>query len=487
MSMSTSTSTASAPTLSRQLADFAHALKWEHLSPVAVREARRFWLDSLGCALGGSKAHDARIAVKVFRRLRGRPEATVLGTDWKTNARDAAFLNNLMIRIMDFNDIYWEQDPSHPSDMLGTVLALVEQNKLSGKDLIVATVLAYEIEMRLCEAAHPGIREIGWHHATLTQFVSPLIAGKLYGLSPEQMTHAVGIAGCRQGTFGGVVAGKLSMMKNTVDPMAGAEGVISALLAAEGYTGPEAVFEGKEGLFHCLGKQTGLRWEPEVLTDGLAALLTKRKKRAAAETEGPEFRIARCGMKAFPTEALTHSPISCALDLSEGKGYAPEEIEWVEVRTTARAKDILSDPSKYIPSSKETADHSLPYTIAVALLDGAVTTDSFTPKRLNDPVLPGVMAKVRVEADPEIDAAFPKFKRAEVVLKLAGAEPRRARVDYPKGDPRNPMSDAELETKFRALAGLALPKKKQSRLIALVSELEQLERVTPLLSALRAK
>ncbi len=479
-------STAPAPTLSRQLADFAHALKWEHLSPAAVREARRFWLDSLGCALGGSKAHDARIALKVFRRLRGRPEATVISTDWKTNARDAAFLNNLMIRIMDFNDIYWEQDPSHPSDMLGTVLSLVEQNKLSGKDLIVATVLAYEIEMRLCEAAHPGIREIGWHHATLTQFVSPLLAGKLYGLSPEQTMHAVGIAGCRQGTFGGVVAGKLSMMKNTVDPMAGAEGVLSALLAAEGYTGPEAVFEGKEGLFHCLGKQTGVAWSSEILTEGFADLLAKRKKRGG-ETAGPEFRIVRCGMKAFPTEALTHSPISCALDLSAGKGYAPDDIEWVEVRTTARAKDILSDPSKYIPSSKETADHSLPFVIAVALLDGAVTTDSFTPKRLKDPLLPGVMAKVRVEADPAIDAAFPKFKRAEVILKLKGAEPRRASVDYPKGDPRNPMSDAELETKFRALAGLALPKKKQTRLVELVAGLEKLERVTPLLAALRTK
>ena len=481
-------STAPAVTLSRQLADFAHALKWEHLSPAAVREARRFWLDSLGCALGGTKAHDARIAKKVFRRFRGRPEATVIGTDWKTNARDAAFLNNLMIRIMDFNDIYWEQDPSHPSDMLGTVLSLVEQQKLSGKDLIVATVLAYEIEMRLCEAAHPGIREIGWHHATLTQFVSPLIAGKLYGLTPEQMMHAVGIAGCRQGTFGGVVAGKLSMMKNTVDPMAGAEGVVSALLAAEGYTGPEAVFEGKEGLFHCLGTQTGVAWKPEILTDGLDALLTKRKKgKSAGDTQGAEFRIVRCGMKAFPTEALTHSPISCALDLVEGGGYKPEEIEWVEVRTTARAKDILSDPSKYIPSSKETADHSLPYVIAVALLDGAVTTDSFTEKRLKDPVLPTVMGKVRVEADAAIDAAFPQYKRAEVILKLAGAEPRRAKVDYPKGDPRNPMSDAELTTKFAALAGLSLPKKKQAKVIGLVQELEKLERVTPLLAALRAK
>ena len=478
----------STPVLSAQLADFAHRLRWEHLSPAALREAKRFWLDSLGCALGGFKSHDARIALKVWRRFGGRPEATVIGGGWKAGARDAAFLNNLMIRIMDYNDIYWEQDPSHPSDLLGTVLALCEWRRLSGRDLIVATVLAYELEMRLCEAAFPGIRERGWHHATLTQFVSPLVAGKLLGLTPAQMTHAVGIAGCRQSTFGGVVAGKLSMMKNTVDPMAGAEGIVSALLAAEGYTGPEAIFEGKEGLFHCLGQQTGITWKPETLTDGLAGLLVKRSKaRGAAARPGGEFRIARCGMKAFPTEALTHSAISCALDLVEGGGYAPDEIEEVVVKTTARAKDILSDPSKYIPSSKETADHSLPYTIAVALLDGSVTTESFTDRRLKDPVLPSVMQKVRVEADGAIDAAFPAFKRSELILKLKGREPRSARVDYPKGDPRNPMSDAEIETKFRALAGRSLTGKTQERLIALVKDLEQLERITPLLGAVKAE
>ena len=473
-------------TLSMQLSEFACALRWEHLSPAAVYEARRFWLDSLGCALGGLKSHDAKIAHKVYKKFGGRPEATVIGTDWKTGAREAAFLNNLQIRIMDYNDIYWEQDPSHPSDMLGMVLALVEQKKLSGKDLIVATVLAYEIEMRLCEAAFPGIREVGWHHATLTQFVSPLVAGKLLGLTPEQMTHAVGIAGCRQGTFGGVVAGKLSMMKNTADPLAGASGVEAALLAQAGYTGPEAVLEGKEGLFHCIGKQTGVTWKPEVLTDGFDALLKKRKQTKSAGTQGAEFRIVRCGMKAFPTEALTHSSISCALDLTPAGGYAPDEIESVTVKTTARAKDILSDPSKYIPSSKETADHSLPYTVAVALLDGSVTTASFEDKRLKDPKLPAVMQRVEVLADAAIDAAFPKFKRSEVTLKLKGQPARSKSVDYPKGDPRNPMTEAELETKFRALAGRTLNRKRQDRVIELVGQLDQLERVTTLINALKA-
>jgi 2-methylcitrate dehydratase len=473
--------------LSRQLSEFACALRWEHLSPASVGAAKRFWLDSLGCALGGLKSHDAKIAHRVYRKFGGKPEATVIGTDWKTGARDAAFLNNLMIRIMDYNDIYWEQDPSHPSDMLGMVLSLVEQKKLSGKDLIVATVLAYEIEMRLCEAAFPGIREVGWHHATLTQFVSPLVAGKLYGLTPEQMTHAVGIAGCRQGTFGGVVAGKLSMMKNTADPMAGASGVESALLAAQGYTGPEEIFEGKEGLFHCIGAQTGVHWKPEILTDGLSGLLKRRRKsRGAAGKQGAEFRILRCGMKAFPTEALTHSPISCALDLVEDGGYAPEEIEQVTVKTTARAKDILSDPSKYTPSSKETADHSLPYTVAVALLDGSVTTASFEEKRLRDPKLPPVMKKVEVLADRGIDAAFPEYKRSEVILKLKDRAPRSASVDYPKGDPRNPMTEEEITVKFRALAGRSLSRKKQDRVIELVNELDKLDRVTRLINALRA-
>ena len=152
----------------------------------------------------------------------------------------------------------------------------------------------------------PGIRERGWHHATLTAFVSPIVAGRMLHLSPKQIQHAIGISASARATLGAVTAGKLTMMKNTVDPLATQSGMLAALLAEKGYTGPEHVIDGKEGLVHCFGPE----WKLNILTDGL----------------GESWRITQCGMKAFPTEALTHTPISAVLALVKDHDLRPDDI-----------------------------------------------------------------------------------------------------------------------------------------------------------------
>src|SRR6202451_3230137 len=267
-----------------------------------------------------------------------------------------------MIRCMDYNDIYWKQASSDPSDIFPAAFAACERTKSDGKELIVGLVLGHEFEMRFCQAAFPGIRERGWHHATLTAFVSPFVAGRALHLPWEQIQHAVGISASRHATLGAVSAGRLTMMKNTVDPMATQSGMLAALLAEKGYTGPEHVIDGKEGLAHCLGP----KWNLELITDGL----------------GESWRIPQCGMKAFPTEALTHTPISSVLALVQDNGLSPNDIARVHIRTTARGADILSDPSKYDPRTKETADHSLPYVIAAAIAERQVTPLQFTPAKI---------------------------------------------------------------------------------------------------------
>ena len=179
----------------------------------------------------------------------GDGKATAFVSGFKTNPVDAAFLNGHMIRSMDYNDIYWKADPCHPSDLIAAPLALCESEGLSGKDLILATIIAYEIEMRLCEIGRPGVREYGWHHATLSAFAAPVAAGRVLNLTPEQMVSAIGISASRTFCPGAVTAGKLTNMKNTVDPWAGRMGAESALLAREGFSGPEHIIDGKEGLF----------------------------------------------------------------------------------------------------------------------------------------------------------------------------------------------------------------------------------------------
>jgi len=420
------------PNVTRPLADWAAAVRYEDLPAAVVRECRRFLFDSVGCALGGLRQHDCRIALKVLGEIAGPGLATVIGAGTRMDPVSASLANALLIRVMDYNDIYWKQDPSHPSDIIPAALAIAERQKLGGRELMVGIAIAYEIEQRLCEVSFPGVREVGWHHATLTAVASPIVAGRLLGLDGERIQHAIGISASRHCTPGSVTAGKLTMMKNTVDPLAVQSGVLAALLAEQGYTGPEHVLDGKEGLGHVI--KTDWRWD--ILTAGL----------------GESWRILQCGMKSFPTEALTHAPISATLDLVRDHDLRPEQVAEVRIRSLARAADILADPSKYDPRSKETADHSLPYCIAAAIVDRRVTPEQFEPERIMDPTIRAQLAKVKVTADPEIEAAFPALQKVVVtIVTTDGRELTRA-LDYPKGDPRNPMTDAELEVKFDALA-----------------------------------
>ena len=445
---------------------WAAALRFEDLSPDAIYQAKRFLLDSFGCALGGYQQHDVKIALEVLDEIGGSGPATVIGTGNRIDSVSASLANALMIRCMDYNDIYWKQDPSHPSDIFPAALACCERSRSNGKELIVGLVLGHEFEMRLCEAAFPGIRERGWHHATLTAFVSPIVAGRTLHLTWEQIQHAIGISASRHCTLGAVTAGKLTMMKNTVDPMATQSGVLGALLAEKGYSGPEHVIDGKEGLTHVFKPE----WKLDLLTAGL----------------GESWRITQCGMKAFPTEALTHTPISAVLDLVKGNDLHPDQVEKIQIRSLARAADILSDPSKYDPHTRETADHSLPYVIAAALVDRQVTPAQFTMQKIMDPRIREQLRKIEVVADPEIEKVFPTLQRVIVHIDTKDGRSFNKQLDFPKGDPRNPLTDLEVEEKFAALADGVLTTGAQKKVKDAVWNLERVDSVTELMALMES-
>ena len=463
--MSAKEAVAPKETITARMSRWAAGLEYRHLSQDAVYQAKRFLLDSVGCALGGYQQHDVKIALEVLGEIAGRGPSTVIGTGKRIDPVSASLANALMIRCMDYNDIYWKQDPSHPSDIFPAAMACCERARSNGKELIVGLVLGHEFEMRLCEAAFPGIRERGWHHATLTAFASPIVAGRMLRLPWEQVQHAIGISASRHCTLGAVTAGKLTMMKNTVDPMATQSGVVAALMAEKGYTGPEHVIDGKEGLTHCFGPE----WKLNMLTDGL----------------GESWRITQCGMKFFPTEALTHAPISAVLDLVKGNDLHPEQVDKIQIRSLARAADILSDPSKYDPHTKETADHSLPYVIAAALAERQVTPAQFEMKKIMDPTIRAQLKKVEVVADPEIEKVFPALQRVIVNITTTDGRVFTKQLDYPKGDPRNPLSDAEIEEKFAALADGVLSPGAQTKLKDAIWNLEKVGSVSKLMALMK--
>ncbi|GAB4336027.1 MAG: MmgE/PrpD family protein [Calditrichia bacterium] len=440
-------------TISHKIAEFVVGVQYDQLPPEVVRQVKRFLLDSVGCAFGGLKTEDTQIMSQYYGEMGGREESAVWGSGKKLPMVNAALLNSLLIRALDYNDIYWEEDPSHPSDLIPAAVSPAESLGKSGKEVIVAIALAYEFEQRLCEFARPGIRERKWHHATLTGLASPMVAGKIMGLSAEQIVHAIGISGSHCCTLGAVTAGKLTQMKNTVDPMAVASGVQAAQLAALGYTGPEHVIDGKEGLTDALGPEFDLN----VLTDGL----------------GESWRIMRCSMKAYAAEALTHSPITAVLKIVKENDLKPEQIQKIKVKTVARAADILSDPSKYQPTSKETADHSLPFCLAAAVVDGMVTPAQFKPEKLKAPQIWSLLPKIEVVAEPEFEKLFPRLKATEVQLTDSAGKEYVCRVDYPRGDYRDPMSDEELMQKFDSMVLPVLGEEKRNRLVEAINNLEE--------------
>jgi 2-methylcitrate dehydratase len=435
-------------TVSRRLAEWSASLAFEDLPADVVACAKRFLYDSIGCAFGGYGSEDVRIATEVVIESGGNPQATLIGSGREVSAIDASFLNSLMIRALDFNDIYWKQDPSHPSDIMPAAMAVGELAGKSGKDLLLGIVLGHEVEMRLCEAAFPGIREVGWHHATLTAFASPFVAAKMLDLDIEATISAVGISASHSATFGSVTAGTLTKMKNTVDPMACRSGVEGALLAAKGFEGPEPIFEGREGLGDCISDD----WKWDVVTEGL----------------GDSWRILQCSMKGAPVEALIHTPLTVALSLRQEHGLTADSVEEIRIKTIGRAAEILSDPAKYDPETRETADHSLPYCIAVAIADGMVTTEQFREERILDPALRPLMNKIRVEAEPAFEKMFPALQPCEVTVKKSDGTEVTERMDYPMGDPRNPMTPEQMENKFDALSKQFLKPESRRRVKAAI-------------------
>jgi 2-methylcitrate dehydratase len=442
-------------TISQQISEFAVNLKYENLPDEVITEVKRFLYDSIGCAYGGYHTKDVNILRDIYKAVKGKREATVIGFGDKIPAVNATLVNSLMIRALDFNDIYWKEDPSHPSDLIPAALNVGEMTVATMKEVIVAIVLAYEFEQRLCEFAVPGIRERKWHHATLTQFVSPVVAGRLLGLTVDQMTNAIGISGSHSHTIGCPTAGRLTMMKNTVDPMAVQAGVFAALMAQKGYSGTTAIFEGKEGFMDVYGPE----WDPQKLIGGL----------------GESFKILECGMKAFPTEALTHTHITATLKVIADNDINYDDIEQVTVTTIARACDILFDPHKYRPESRETADHSLPYCIAAAIVDRQITVDTFSDEKLKDPRIWEVIDKIKGEASIEFEKMFPAKQQSKVVVKTKDGREFSEYLEYPKGDPREPMTIDDLEAKFNALSGQLLSPERQDEIREMIFTCETVD------------
>jgi 2-methylcitrate dehydratase len=415
-------------TLAHRLAEYAASLTFAQLPPVVVHEVKRRVIDSLGCALGAWDAEPCAIARRVASRYNALQGATLWGTDHRAPPDWAAFANGCLVRYLDFNDTYLSKEPAHPSDNIPALFAVAESISASGRDLITAIALAYEIQCRLCDTA--SLRAQGWDHVSYVALSTALAAARLLRLGPDRMRHAVNIAGVSAGSLRQSRAGELSHWKAGTVAHAARRGVFAAQLAAEGMTGPAPIFEGSMGF----------------------EKLVSHAPLGEVTLQHENFIIMQTSIKFWPAEYHAQSAIDAALRLRKQIGD-PSAIESVLIESHDAAVDIIgSEPEKWHPESRETADHSLPYLTAAALIDGEITSRQFEPGRFTDPLLMGLVQRVRVERHRDLSAAYPQVVGNIVTVRLHDGRAFSIRADYALGHAKNPLSDTQLESKFHTLA-----------------------------------
>ncbi|MBI2985895.1 MAG: MmgE/PrpD family protein [Deltaproteobacteria bacterium] len=444
--------------LTEEMADWIIRLRYEDLPSDVVTRAKQILLDTIGCALGALDGAPVRLAREVAQEEGGAPRAMPIGLSWRTSCEQAAFLNALAIRYLDFND--YSISGGHASIHVGPALAVAQAQGLSGKDLLLGIVIGYEVQI-LLQYATAKAQHDNWDHSTFVHYSAAAVAGKLLGLSSSQLAQALAIAGSHALTLAEVRRGRLSMWKGAAEPVGMRGGTFAALLAHAGLTGPLTVLEGKYGYARVLGGK--LRGE----------LLRKPPKR---------FHILESCIKPWPCLFVAQAPVAAALRL-RARGVTADAIEKITI--------VLSDfgyqqQKRFMEtgiSTREDADHSVPYCVTRSLLDGELRLEHFEEQAFKRPEVRALIQRVVLRSDP----GLPKRVGARVELKLRDGTTISERVPYPPGHARNPLSEEELSGKFFRITENLLEKGRAARASEMILHIDELAVLDPLLDALQVK
>ncbi len=447
--------------LGQILARFAVGLRYEDLPEDVVRMAKRAILDTFGCAFGGLPAEPSKIALKLASSVSSKPDAALLFHGIRTSPELAVFANGVMIRYLDFNDAFVSQTngAGHPSDTVAALLASAELGQRSGRDLIVGTVLAYEVFCKIADVF--DYLGNGIDHTTITGMAAVVGASWLMGLTASEMVHAIGVTvggntATRQGR-----ADELSNWKVYAAADACRKAIFSAQLAQNGMTGPSNVFEGRYGFFKVMGR-----------------------KPVASPQLGEPFGIRRTFTKRFPVGQFSQTVAQAGL---EARSFfkSPDDIQEINIHVSRSAIKIMADgPDKWQPQTHETADHSIPYATGLVLMYGKIEPEYYEDPYLHDRNLLELISRIKCLPSDEADRAeLANLCMLEVVMK-SGAR-KTARVEYHRGHYRNPMTDGEMEEKFRLMAQKHLPGDRVDNLLRIIWDLEKEPRVNNLIAATR--
>ncbi len=444
--------------LALRIGEFVAQIRYEGLPASTVVAVKRLLLDTLGCALGALDALPVRLLQPLAPTIAAdQAGANLIGSGRRSTAEGAAAINGALVRYLDFMDVYWSRDVCHPAENIPVALACVQEARGNGRTFIEAVVAGYEVQIRLCDAF--SFQDRGFHHASAAGFVVPFVAGKAWGQSAIEMAQGTVLGGTRHLTLGVLSKGKLSMAKAIGYPLSAAESISSARLAGAGFSGPLNAYE-------WLFEKTAGRTESP----------------AAFALDHQAYRLEQVSLKQYPVQYALQAPVAAAASLHREAADRLDRI--VRIRARVRPETIAraADADKFRPLNRETADHSLPSCVAMALAEGCLGEAQFHGQRFLDADVMRLTLLVEAIADSDFEARFPAGRPGAVEIDFDDGSSLIATEEIPLGDRDRPMTDAAVKAKFLSLAVPALGQQRADAVIAFIDQLEHQASLDPLLA-----
>ena len=457
----------------RKLATFLHALTYSDLGTAEVGTAKRLLLDYVGYATASAGERPSEILRALAGELGGRSEATVIGSRLRTNCLWASLINGCMGHMTELDDTHLGTSSHLGDGVFPAALAMGERCRADGKTVLAAVVAGYECGLRAGYSVMRGHYDKGWHPSgTLNAFAAAATAGKILGLDREAFLHTLGLAGTQAaGNFAHLA---IRGMAKDLNPGKGAfNGVLSALLAKEGFTGSLDIFENPKGFIRLYSDSP----HPERLVRRL----------------GKPFLIGEVAQKIYPGCYHAHSAREATLKLVGRHCLEPDHIRLITVRIFATGASLVDDP---VPWKGGKGLHgprfSAQFQVALAACEGeeglwSSYDERFLIDKLADRKIRRMMRKIRMIHDRDLDALWPKATPAVVEIEVASGERFSERVLLPKGEPQNPLTKQETERKFDLCAERVFSRRQRAAIKASADKFEVLEDVSTFTRLLRAQ
>ena len=450
-------------TVIERLAELADGLHFEHLPADVVYEVRRRLLDALGVMLAGASGETVTATRAAALALGGGDEATLVGDGRRTSVERATLVNCTALRYLDYMDGHPGPYPCHACSNIPAVLAIAERTGSTGAEVARAIVLGYEIQIRLQLAAgDPDISSHGWAGPSNLGISVPVAIGGLLGLSAKQLSHAIAISITHAPALDACSRGQLPASKSCLDGMISMSAVAATLLAKEGVTGPLGAFERAGGYVEAVARH---------YDEGV--LLAPLDRFRIRDVYDKRYNAAKCGQTA----------VAAGLKLVGSLPRGWRDLERLTLKLAERdyRQQLDHEQERRRPRTRDTANHSVVYCLAAALVDGDLLPEQFQSERLQDPDILGLIDRISLATGPELSSYWPAANPAEVEAVTRSGEIHRERVLYPPGHPKNRLTDAQLEAKFRGLAGPALSSEDLEAVVDMTRRLDQLASIRPLM------